>query len=229
MFCCKNVSFRQKNISVLENVSFSVPNKPSITTIIGPNGAGKSTLLHLLAGLLKPTQGIIERPFARVGYMPQYINIHPALPLTAEDFLNLTPQSKQTGASLLKMLYPKDNFAKKQLRVLSMGERQRALFAKALMPDPDVLLLDEPTQGLDLYYEDLFYKHIKEQVKRKRTVIMASHDLHVVFKESAYILCLNKRVLCAGEPKAVQSNPSLREAWQKAMPRTLKPYRHTHA
>ncbi|MEH0002254.1 MAG: ATP-binding cassette domain-containing protein [Holosporaceae bacterium] len=227
-FQAHNLCFGHAGATILKDISFETPKDPSITTIIGPNGAGKSTLLKLLANLLKPTSGTLTNTSTKISYMPQGIRPHPFLPISAEAFLNLTPHKTQKGATLLSELYPDEDLAHKHLNHLSAGEMQRVLFAKALMGNPDTLLLDEPTQGLDVFYEELFYRHIKRLISEGRSVIMASHDLHMVFKESTFILCIDQSVCCAGSPQVVQQNPRYQEKWQKTMPPSLRPYHHTH-
>jgi len=224
----KGVSYVVRGQTLLRDISFSLPNEPSITTLIGPNGAGKSTLLSLMAGFLRPTNGTVcFSAKDALGYMPQQWFVHPSLPLTVQDFLNLTPRRFYEGAALLASLYQRKSLGSQPLQGLSSGEQQQVLFAKALMQKPKVLILDEPTRGLDLQHEHLFYDHLRRLKEEGCAVVMASHDLHTVFKESDRIISLNRHICCMGKPEALRDQV-FGPASEGAL-KDLGAYRHHHS
>ena len=229
MFRAQNLSFFQGGKFLLKKMTFNVPLSGSITTIIGPNGAGKTTLLKMLAGLIRPTGGVLKRPVQkRIGYMPQNFSVSYFLPLDVTTFLDLTPNAIASGQEMLER-YRQSSLASKFLYTLSLGERQKILFLKALMHSPDVLILDEPTQGLDIAAEASFYEWVRRlSLKEKISIIMASHDLHTVFRESSFILCVNQTLCCSGSPDHVQENANYQKLFTEQVSSKLKPYVHTH-
>ncbi len=229
MLLLKNVGFERAGQTILEGLSFDVP-EAALTTIIGPNGAGKTTLLNILAGLLVPTQGSITRPQGKkIGYMPQTLVTSSFLPLTVETFLELTPSGPKRGRDVFASYGWDDSLTQKYMHALSAGEKQRVLFVKALMQQPDILILDEPTQGLDIEGETQFYKALRALLTQQSlTVIMASHDLHTVFRESAHIVCVNKTLCCSGPPEDVQAHDHYQQLFKKQIFSQLRPYVHPH-
>ena len=196
------IGFAASSKDILKDISLSLDLKPSITAVIGPNGAGKSTLLKVMAGLLKPSTGsLVKEPALKVGYMPQKIDVHPWLPLSLEAFLKLGGSATALPSFKERWQISKA-LLQKNLRTLSCGEMRKALFWKTLLQKPDVLLLDEPTQGLDLKSETFFYQSIQSLCEEGHWIVMASHDLHVVFKHSHHIVCLNQTITSQGEPQS---------------------------
>lgn len=208
---------------VLSNIDVAI--RPAeIITLIGPNGAGKSTLLRILLGLLAPTQGQVTRkPDLKIGYMPQKIHIDASLPLTVGHFLNLANEQASRHWWPFKKSDVLTEFSRQQQTILeeldlirllnqpvqkvSGGEMQRILLARALIQKPDLLVLDEPVQGVDLQGQNEIYSYIDYLRNRDGYgVLMVSHDLHIVMKHSDEVLCLNKHICCSGHPVSVQSS-----------------------
>ena len=173
--------------------------KKQLTTLVGPNGGGKSTLLKLILGIETPTQGRIKiRQNTRIGYMPQKITVDPNLPMTVDRFLGNRDCLEKVGAAGLCDL---------NMATLSGGEMQRVLLAYALQNKPDLLLLDEPTQGLDRTGEEQLYQLIFDYQKQSGCcIIMASHDLNFVLARSDQVLCINGHLCCQGKPENVKGH-----------------------
>ena len=193
----KGLSVRFGRTTVLSNVSLAL-DRGEIVTIVGPNGSGKSTLLRALIGAQKPARGeIIRRPGLRIGYVPQKLHIDPTLPLTVTRFLSLPRRhpKEATRAALEQAGLP--DLRDRQMGDLSDGQFQRVLLARALLEKPDLLILDEATQGLDQPGSAAFYRRI-EEVRRELNcaVLMVSHELHVVMSASDRVICLNGHICC---------------------------------
>lgn len=227
MFSLQNLSFHAQGHRVLENISFELPEHVRFVTLIGPNGAGKTTLLKMLAHLLVPSQGSIKWDGEKtLGYMPQTLQTSYYLPLRVRDFLALTPCAPKRLEELFRHYDSQKMLCDRYLHHLSAGEKQRVLFMKALVRKPNVLLLDEPTQGLDLQGERAFYEALKEFVKgQEALVIMASHDLHMVFEESDFVILLNKHLCCSGSPKVVRQHRDYQRFFSSSLQR---PFVHQH-
>lgn len=214
---------------ILHDISLSI-GKGEIVTIVGPNGSGKSTLLRMLIGELKPTKGQVTRMAGlRIGYVPQKLPLDPSLPMTVRRFLDLPdPVSDHHAAEALARAGAGD-IGKRQIADLSGGQLQRALLARATLHKPDLLLLDEPTQGLDQPGSAAFYRQI-EDVRRDSgcAVMMVSHELHVVMSASDRVICLNGHVCCEGTPAHVSAAPAYRELFGTGTGGALALYRHDH-
>lgn len=214
---------------VLHDVNFAIQSG-EIVTIVGPNGSGKSSLLRALIGALKPAHGTVTRtPDLRIGYVPQKLHIDATLPLTVQRFLNLP--RKQTAADVTAALTRAGagDLAARQMRELSGGQFQRVLLARALLGEPHLLILDEPTQGLDQPGAAAFYRQI-EDVRRDLglAVLMVSHDLHVVMAASDRVLCVNGHICCEGAPEVVAEAPAYRALFGTGTQGALALYRHQH-
>lgn len=213
--------------AVLQNVDFAV-GPGEIVTIIGPNGSGKSTLLRAIIGALAPTSGEVKRRQGlRIGYVPQRLHIDTNLPMTVRSFLNLPNRfSKPQVAHALEQAGVPD-LSDRQMTRLSSGQFQRALLARALLRRPELLILDEATQGLDQSGEADFYRQV-EEVRHQSgcAVLMVSHDLHVVMSASDRVVCLNGHVCCEGVPEHVASAPEYRALFGEGTKGTLALYKH---
>ena len=213
----------------LAGVSLEV-RRGEIVTIIGPNGAGKTTLLRVLLGLLEPDSGRVRlAPGVRIGYMPQRIQIDTVLPLSVRRFLTLT--GRRSSAELRRVLAEVGALAviDSPVQGLSGGEMQRVLLAKALLRDPDLLVLDEPVQGVDVQGQvDLFGLIGRLRRERGCAVLMVSHDLHLVMAATDRVVCLNRHVCCTGTPEAVQGSPAFAELFSPAAVTNLAIYTHQH-
>ena len=215
--------------SVLEDVDFSI-DRGEIVTIVGPNGSGKSTLLRALLGALPPSRGVVERQRGvRIGYVPQKLIIDATLPMTVARFLSLPfrqPPQRRTAA-LARV--GAAGLEGQQMRALSGGQFQRVLLARALLAGPDILILDEPTQGLDQPGAAEFYRLI-EELRRETgcAVLLVSHDLHVVMSASDRVICLNGHICCEGSPQVVSAAPEYRALFGPGTGGALALYRHEH-
>lgn len=215
--------------TVLSGVSIAIE-RGEIVTIVGPNGSGKSSLLRALIGALNPAGGTITRAEGlRIGYVPQKLQIDATLPLTVQGFLNLPHRQSQSVVSHALDQAGVPDLAKRQMADLSGGQFQRVLLARALLNTPDILILDEATQGLDQPGAASFYRQI-EDVRREMgcAVLMVSHDLHVVMAASDRVLCLNGHVCCEGTPEIVADAPEYRALFGTGTQGTLALYRHEH-
>ena len=215
--------------TVLRNVSLAIE-PGEIVTIVGPNGSGKTTLLRALIGAVRPASGTISRkPGLRIGYVPQKLHIDPTLPITVERFLRLPGgHAKEACARALEQAGVPD-LSQRQMSGLSGGQFQRVLLARALIETPDLLLLDEATQGLDQPGSAAFYRQI-EQVRQDTgcAVLMISHELHVVMSASDRVVCLNGHVCCEGTPEIVSAAPEYRALFGTGTGGALALYRHEH-
>jgi zinc transport system ATP-binding protein len=215
---------------VLSHVDFHV-DPGEIVTIVGPNGSGKSTLLRLLVGALRPDAGTVSRkPGLRLGYVPQKLMMDTTLPMNVMRFLSLpkrVPAAErqaaldEAGAGML---------GDRPMSGLSGGQFQRVLLARALLEKPDLLLLDEPTQGLDQPGSAAFYRQV-EQIRAQLgcSVVMVSHELHVVMSASDRVVCLNGHVCCQGHPEVVAQAAEYRALFGTGTAGALALYRHEHS
>lgn len=215
--------------TVLRNVTCHV-DRGEIVTVVGPNGSGKSSLLRALIGALFPLSGeVIRAPGLQIGYVPQKLQLDRTLPMTVTRFLHLPRRqtAQAIAAALTRAGVP--DLAQAQMATLSGGQVQRVMLARALMGAPDVLILDEATQGLDQPGAAAFYRQIEEV--RHATgvgVLMVSHDLHVVMAASDRVMCLNGHVCCEGSPKIVADAPEYRALFGTGTQGALALYRHDH-
>jgi zinc transport system ATP-binding protein len=201
-----------------------------IVTIVGPNGSGKTTLLRAVIGAIRPATGTVRlRPGLRLGYVPQKLHVDPTLPITVGRFLSLPRRAPEAArrAALERAGVP--DLMDRQMARLSGGQFQRVVLARALMAEPELLLLDEATAGLDQPGSAAFYRRI-EEVRRETgcAVLMISHELHVVMAASDRVVCLNGHVCCAGTPDLVASAPEYRALFGTGTGGALALYRHEH-
>ena len=224
-----NVSLSQGGKIVLSDVDFTIE-RGEIVTIVGPNGSGKSTLLRGLIGAIRPSKGTVTRAKGlRIGYVPQQLQIDATMPLTVRRFLDIPRRVSQSDAAAALKTAGVSDHADAQMTNLSGGQFQRVLLARALLTKPDVLILDEATQGLDQPGSAAFYRQI-ENVRQDLdcAVIMVSHDLHVVMAASDRVLCLNGHICCQGSPDIVASAPEYRALFGSGTQGALVLYRHEH-
>ena len=187
-------------------------NRGKIVTLIGPNGSGKTTTAKIALGLYKSISGNVERNTQNISYVPQKVSIDWTLPVRVIDFMVLTQNLKQDDISEALDLTGVKHLKRSNLRDLSGGEFQRVLLARAIAKKPDLLVLDEPVQGVDFTGEVALYSLIKEiSEKLNCGILLISHDLHVVMSASDYVVCLNGHVCCCGTPKEVAQNKHYKE------------------
>lgn len=218
----KNLNVRLEKEEVIKDLSFEVK-KGDVLTILGPNGAGKTVLLKVLLGIL-PYKGEINwQKGIKIGYVPQRLPFIKDIPMSVEDFFKLKESSKEKIKEILNSVGFKENFLNKKIGDLSSGQFQRILIAWALIRNPDVLLFDEPTTGIDISGEETIYSFLAELKKQRGlTILLVTHDLSVVFKFSNFVICLNKCPICRGVPKEVLTPETL----QKLYSEEVKFYEH---
>ncbi|MGM0571535.1 zinc ABC transporter ATP-binding protein ZnuC [Marinobacter sp.] len=213
---------------VVDHVSLTV-NRGDILTIIGPNGAGKTTLIKAILGIQPLTRGTIRKaPSLQIGYVPQHLQLQPTLPLSVRRFMALTgaPES-ETRAALEQTGI--GHLFRKSVHHLSGGEMQRLLLARALVRKPDLLVLDEPAQGVDINGQAALYDLIRAvRDELQCGVIMISHDLHLVMAATDRVICLNQHVCCSGYPADISHDPAFVETFGRPVAESLAVYHHHH-
>jgi zinc transport system ATP-binding protein len=225
----RNVSVLFQQYTALDNVSIDVQ-RGEIITLIGPNGAGKSTLVRVVLGLLKPQKGSVFRQAGiRIGYMPQRLSINPVLPLTVERFLSLGSFKKKSVLKTALEEVGAIGLLKRPLQGVSGGEMQRVLLARALLRKPDLLVLDEPIQGVDIIGQYELYELIAQiRTQRGCGILMVSHDLHLVMSATDKVVCLNQHLCCSGHPETVTKHPAYLALFGARAARDLAIYTHHH-
>ncbi|KPW94232.1 zinc ABC transporter ATP-binding protein ZnuC [Pseudomonas sp. SZ57] len=217
--------------NVLDDIQLSV--KPGeIVTLIGPNGAGKTTLVRAVLGLLKPDSGSVWRkPKLRVGYMPQKLHVDQTLPLSVLRFLRLVPGVDRTAAASALEEVGAGKVIDSPIQGISGGEMQRVLLARALLRKPELLVLDEPVQGVDVAGQAELYSLITRLRDRHQCgVLMVSHDLHLVMSTTDQVVCLNRHVCCSGHPEQVSHDPAFVELFgNNAQSLAIYHHHHDHA
>lgn len=226
----QDIRFGRDDRSILQNVSLELA-RGEILTLIGPNGAGKSCLVRIALGLLTPDSGRRElAPGLRIGYMPQRLRLNDSLPLSAERFLALA-MTRRDPSRLRAVLdeVGATHVAGRDMQALSGGEFQRVLLARALLREPDLLVLDEPTQGVDVTGQEELYELIaRVREQHGCGVLMVSHDLHLVMAATDRVLCLNQHVCCEGLPAAVSAHPEYLRLFGLPAGSRLAVYSHHH-
>lgn len=220
---------RHGDHTVLHDVNFRI-GKGEIVTVVGPNGSGKSTLVRALIGLEPASTGMVRRADGlRIGYVPQRLKIEAGLPMTVRRFLSLPDRVSDAAASRVLDRVGVPGVGDRQLAGLSGGQFQRVLVARALLSAPDLLILDEPTQGLDQPGVAAFYRLLAEiRAEAGVAVLLVSHDLHVVMSASDRVLCLNGHICCEGAPEQVSAAPEYRALFGFGDGGALALYRHHH-
>ena len=227
----QNISVTLDEKKILVDVSFDIT-KAKIVTIIGPNGSGKTTLARCILGLIKPNSGNIWfKKNLKIGYMPQKINLNPNLPLTVLNFLQLEIKHKIDFLSLTKTIAEVGitKILGHPLQKISGGEIQRVLLARALLANPDLLILDEPVQGVDITGQVEFYKLIDRLRQEKSiSILIISHDLHMVMKTTDYVICLNHHICCEGTATFVNQQQDFHQLFGQEALASLSVYKHHH-
>lgn len=229
LLSAKNISVEYGSHTALSNVDFSI-DQGEIVTVVGPNGSGKSTLMRALIGAVPINSGDMERKGdLKIGYVPQTLHIDDGLPISVRRFLKLpNTHSEQAIKQALKNVGA-EAIINQQLNGLSGGQFRRVMLARAILGAPDLLVLDEPTTGLDQAGSAAFYRLIESlRQKLNFAVLMVSHELHVVMSASDRVICLNGHVCCHGTPEIVASAPEYRELFGSGTMGALALYKHEH-
>ena len=222
------VGIKQNDKWLVKGVSLVVE-KGKIVTLIGPNGSGKSTTAKIALGIYKKIEGQVEKYTNNVGYVPQKISIDWTLPLRVNDFMLLTENLKDEAVNEALSLTGVIHLKNKNLGNLSGGEFQRVLLARAISRKPDLLVLDEPVQGVDFTGEIALYELIKKISDTLNCgILLISHDLHTVMSATDHVVCLNGHVCCSGSPKEVARNNEYKALFGEQASQTLSIYEHKH-
>lgn len=217
------------NKKLLDDISLKLF-KGDIVTLIGPNGAGKSSLLKLIISEYKPTRGKITwSKDCRLGYMPQRFHIDPSLPLTVSGFLQLSGSRSAQAQEQVLQEVGASHLLDAAMQQLSGGETQRILLARALIREPNLLILDEPAQALDVYGQKELYQLLaKIRAQRNCGILMVSHDLHLVMAGTDQVLCLNQHLCCSGTPESVMKHPQYQALFGNELGDSIAIYTHHH-
>ena len=235
------MSLNQNTLVKLDNVGISINDKwlvkgvslqvekNKIITLIGPNGSGKSTTAKIALGIYKKIQGKVEKYTNKVGYVPQKISIDWTLPLRVKDFMTLTESLDNETITEALSLTGVIHLKEKNLSDLSGGEFQRVLLARAISKKPELLVLDEPVQGVDFTGEIALYELIKKICDELNCgILLISHDLHTVMTATDHVVCLNGHVCCSGSPIDVAKNNEYKALFGEQASQILTRYEHRH-
>lgn len=218
---------RFQGAAVLDDVSVSLQ-RGEIVSLIGPNGSGKTTLVRALLGLQATSSGRIERaPGLAIGYVPQNLHIEPTMPISVRRFLKLTYRRRRGDWSGVLDEVGAGHLLDRPMQSLSGGENRRVLLAAALLREPDLLVLDEATAGMDVSGQSQFYGQVRRiRDERQCAILLVSHELHLVMAATDFVLCLNTHVCCSGHPEAVTQHPAYIELFGAESARQLALYQH---
>ncbi len=224
----KNINLSINKKSILHDVSLELQ-AGKVLTVIGPNGAGKSTLVRILLGFQKPDNGTVWlKPKLSIGYVPQKISINDLMPLTVKRFISLAKNSRNKIEKILAEIGI-EHLANQDIQALSGGEFQRVLLVRALLNDPELLILDEPAQGVDVLGQaELYEKILQLKDSYGFGVLMISHDLHLVMQNTDQVLCLNQHICCSGQPEDVSKHPEYQRLFGDLPTEGLAVYTHHH-
>ena len=224
-----SIEVRVGQKTLVTGISLSVENG-EVVSIIGPNGAGKTTLIKTLLGLIQPTNGeVTRRNGVKIGYMPQYLPIDRNMPLTARRFLDLAGRFGAAARSRVLEETGIPDIGDSSIHEISRGEWQRLLLARALLKEPDLLVLDEPVQAVDVSGQAELYRLIDDVKNRYECgVVMVSHDLHLVMSTTDRVVCINTHLCCEGHPAAVSQDPRYVALFGTGISETLALYKHSH-
>ncbi len=233
----KNILLQAKNISlsydgkkVLDNVSLDIK-KQDFITIIGPNGAGKTSLLKILLGINKRYSGsLTQDKKLKIGYVPQKLYLDSSMPLSSIDFLKLNKDFSKIELDKIIIQTKIENILNKQLSSLSGGEIQKVLLANSLIGSPNLLILDEPDQNLDISGQLSFYKMLNNiYSKQKISILMVSHDLHLVMSSTKRVICLFHHICCSGTPEDISQSAEFKSIFGQDMSELVSVYNHYHS
>jgi len=223
-----NAGIFRDNKWLVKGVDLEI-HRGKIVTLIGPNGSGKSTTAKIILGIFKHIEGSAERFTKNISYVPQKVVIDWTLPIRVMDFMVLTQNLSSEAISNALNLTGVEHLKERNLRDLSGGEFQRVLLARAIAKKPELLVLDEPVQGVDFTGEVALYELIKKISETLQCgILLISHDLHVVMSATNHVVCLNGHVCCAGSPVDVAQNKNYKELFGEQTSKLLSIYEHEH-
>jgi len=224
----ENVGINQDNKWLVHDVSLEIE-RGKILTLIGPNGSGKTTTAKIALGIHKNIKGKVTKNTNKIGYVPQKISIDWTLPIRVIDFMSLTQTLQFDEVVSALRLTEVEHLKHNDLRSLSGGEFQRVLMARAIAKKPDLLVLDEPVQGVDYAGEIALYQIIQDIRKTLHCgILLISHNLHVVMSQTNHVICLNGHICCSGEPQSIVKDPEYIKLFGENMDPTLAFYQHQH-
>ncbi len=229
VLAAEKISVIRARRTILKEVSIEIGERDFIT-VVGPNGAGKSMLLKCLMGFYKPDRGRVTRKKGiTIGYMPQSLTVDPSVPIKVKRFLTLRNQADREAILKAGKETAVENLLDKPLYALSGGELQRVLLTRALLGDPELLMLDEPAQNLDVSNQLRFYK-LMERIynERQLSILMVSHDLHLVMSCTRRVVCLFHHVCCSGEPQTIAKDPEFISLFGDDTAQMMAVYHHVH-
>ena len=213
---------------LVRGISFEI-NQGQIVTLIGPNGSGKTTTAKMILNIMSADEGLVEGNANSMAYVPQKINIDWTMPLRVIDFMKITSSLNNTQITESLVMTGVDKLLYNQIHSLSGGEFQRVLIARAIAKKPDLLVLDEPVQGVDFNGEIALYNLIKEiSVNLNCGILLISHDMHFVMSTTDHVICLNGHICCSGSPSSVVKNPEYIKLFGEHNSETLSYYQHQH-
>ena len=213
---------------LVRGISFEI-NQGQIVTLIGPNGSGKTTTAKMILNILNTDEGLVKGNAHKMAYVPQKINIDWTMPLRVIDFMKITSSLNNTQIIEFLVMTGVDKLLYNQIHNLSGGEFQRVLIARAIAKKPDLLVLDEPVQGVDFNGEIALYNLIKEiSVNLNCGILLISHDMHFVMSTTDHVICLNGHICCSGSPSNVVKNPEYIKLFGEHNSETLSYYQHQH-
>ena len=213
---------------LVRGISFEV-NNGQIVTLIGPNGSGKTTTAKMILNILNADEGLITSNTNKMAYVPQKINIDWTMPLRVIDFMKITNSLNNTQITESLKLTGVENLLYDEIHNLSGGEFQRVLIARAVAKKPELLVLDEPVQGVDFNGEIALYNLIKKiSDKLNCGILLISHDMHFVMSATDHVICLNGHICCSGTPSSVVKNPAYIKLFGEHNAETLSYYKHHH-
>ena len=226
----ENISVTRNKKEILKNINIVI-NQKDFITILGPNGAGKSMLLKCLLGFYKPDNGlIIKSPELKISYTPQDFTIDKSIPITALDFITLNKKIENKKITEISQEFKIEKILKQQLSTLSGGELQKILLVRSLIEKPNLLVLDEPTQNLDVSAQMGFYRFLTQIFNKKDlSILMVSHDLHMVMSSTKKVICLSNHICCSGEPLAITKHPEFISLFGHDFANMMSVYKHDYS
>ena len=228
LISARDVTVLKDHKKILDSVSLQI-NQGEIVTLIGPNGSGKTSLIKSLTGLIKVTSGVVSRKQSlKIAYVPQQLDIDPAMPLTVLSFLKLESTDEQAIATKLSRAGAQ-NLSNYQVSHLSGGELRRVLLARALLKNADLLVLDEPSAGLDFSGQAQLYELLTDiRNETQCGILLVSHDLHLVMAATDKVICLNHHICCEGKPSDINQHPEYLRLFSGQHSEAVSVYNHHH-